>query len=224
MYGTLATDGAGKGSVSFKNLGSVMQLRLTVSNGATYTGIDITSNGTEFITKGKACMTDGSITATETSSSIHLDFESGITLNAGDVLTANILVAPVDMSGSNLTITLTDTEEKTYEVTTAGKNMVQGKAYLYAKTMPYTDGIPYVTFTADAEQTLQLGSYTDGLSQGGCEDPAQSDFATFEYSINDEGWRSMSSSTILTFGGEKGVLRIRGKNPNGTGRAFMEIT
>ena len=127
MYTTVNTDVSGNASIQFKNLGSVMQLRLTVSNAATYTGIDITSDGAEFITKGTASMTDGSITATETSASIHLDFENGITLNEGDVLTANILVAPVDLSGSPLTIVLTDESENTYEVTTVGKDMQQGK-------------------------------------------------------------------------------------------------
>ena len=223
MYGTLATDGDGKGSVSFKNLGSVMQLRLTVFKGATYTGIDITSNGTEFITKGTASMIDGSITATETSSSIHLVFQNGITLNVGDVLTANILVAPVDMSGSNLTITLIDTEEKTYEVTTAGKNMLQGKAYLYAETLPYkdVDEIPYVTFTADAEQTFKFAAYvaTPPDDSGILADfELDTLIAHLEYSINNQDWVAMSGPSSIIFGGMNGNLRIRGKNPNGTSR------
>ena len=215
MYGTVNINSNGSASIAYKNLGSVMQLRLTISNAATYTGIEITSDGAEFITKGTASMINGSITATEISSSIHLDFQNGITLNAGDELTANILIAPVDMSGSTLTITLTVADSNEFEVTTEGKNMLQGKAYLYEETVPYVQEIPYVTFTADVEQTLRFGTYNYYYDNDD-ETPAESDFATFEYSINGQSWRNISSFTTLTFGGEKGVLRIRGKNPNGT--------
>ena len=203
MYTTVNTDASGDASIQFKNLGSVMQLQLTVSNAATYTDIYISSDGAEFITKGTANMADGNITATETSATIHLGFESGITLNAGDVLTANILVAPVDMSGSTLTITLTDTEEKTYEVTTAGKNMLQGKAYLYEGTMIDDSTVPYVTFTAVSEQTLQM---TQAVS-------------TLEYSVNGGNWTELGTAQV-TFGGSYGNLRLRGKNIYGTAIDF----
>jgi hypothetical protein len=102
-----------------------------------------------------------------------------------------------------------------FEVTTEGKNMLQGKAYLYEETVPYVQEIPYVTFTADAEQTLRFGTYNFYYDNDE-ETPAESDFASFEYSINGQSWRNISSFTTLTFGGEKGVLRIRGKNLNGT--------
>ena len=194
MYGTVNINSNGGASIAYKNLGSVMQLRLTVSNAANYTGIDITSDGAEFIMKGKANMANGSITATETSASIHLDFESGISLNGGDVLTANILVAPVDMSGSTLTITLTDADNNEFVETTAGKNMLQGKAYLYETTF-----IPYVTFTADEEQTFQMSKSV----------------STLEYSVNGSDWTELGT-TLVTFGSSLGKLRLRGKNLSGT--------
>ena len=208
MYSTVNTDASGNASIQFKNLGSVMQLQLTVSNSATYTGIDITSNGTEFITKGTASMIDGSIIATNTSASIHLDFQNGITLNAGDVLTANILVAPVDMSGSTLTIALINVDNDEFEVTTEGKNMFQGKAYLYEETVPYTDvdEIPYVTFTADAEQTLQMSQAV----------------STLEYSVNGANWTELGTAQV-TFGNSYGNLRLRGKSSVGTNGAIISF-
>ena len=127
MYTTVNTDNNGNASIQFKNLGAVMQLRLTVSNAVTYTGIDITSHGAEFITKGTASMVDGSVTATETSHSIHLDFENGIALNAGDVLTANILTAPVDLFGKTIMIALTDTEDLSKRHVTPGTRVRAGE-------------------------------------------------------------------------------------------------
>lgn len=201
MFAPVTVNDTGSARVNFKNLGSVVQLRLTVSNAATYTGIDITSNGTKFITKGKANMANGNITATETSASIHLDFESGITLNEGDVLTANILAAPVDMSGSTLTITLTDADNNEFEETTAGKNMLQGKAYLYETTF-----IPYVTFTADAEQTFVMSKSV----------------STLEYSVNGGDWAELGTNQV-TFGGANGNLRLRGKASMGTNGAIISF-
>ena len=200
MYASVVIDNSAA-HVNFKNLGSVMQLQLTVSNAATFTGIDIASDGAKFITKGKASMIDGNVTATETSASIHLSLGSGLALNAGDVLTAYILAAPVDMSGSTLTITLTDVDSNEFEVTTAGKNMLQGKAYQYAETMPSidVDDIPYVTFTADAEQTFQMSTAV----------------STLEYSVNNGNWTELGT-TQVTFGGANGDLRLRGKASGGT--------
>ena len=207
MYSTVNTDASGNANIQFKNLGSVMQLQLTVSNAATYTGIDVTSDGTEFITKGTASMVDGSVTATETSHSIHLDFKNGILLNEGDVLTVNILTAPVDLSCSNLTLTLLDEGRNTYELSTVGKNMLQGKAYIYEGVMEDSN-IPYVTFHAEAEQYFSMSGSV----------------STLEYSINNSAWAELSCE--VQFGGEHGDLRLRGKSSLGTNgsRIYLDNT
>ena len=105
------------------------------------------------------------------------------------------------MSGSTLTITLTDVDSNEFEVTTAGKNMLQGKAYQYAETMPSidVDDTPYVTFTADAEQNFQMSSSV----------------STLEYSVNDGNWTELGTTQVI-FGGSNGDLRLRGKSSGGT--------
>ena len=202
MYTPVTVESSGSAKVNFKNLGSVMQLQLTASNAATFTSIDIVSDNIKFITKGKASMIDGSITATEVSDSIRLPFEHGIALEAGDVLTANLLTAPVDMSSSNLTITVKDVESNDYVVTTTGKDMLQGKAYLYEEVLPFVDvnDIPYVTFKADGAQTFRMDVGVNSL----------------EYSVNNGSWTLLGTDTIA-FGGENGDLRLRGKSSTGTG-------
>lgn len=57
----------------------------------------------------------------------------------------------------------------------------------------------YVTFTADAEQTFKLSK----------------EVQTLEYSVGGGKWTELRSSTV-TFGGDKGTLRLRGKNGWGT--------
>ena len=58
---------------------------------------------------------------------------------------------------------------------------------------------PYLTFTADDEQTLQMSKAV----------------YSFEYSVNDGEWEVLAT-TKVTFGGTNGNLRLRGKSAQGT--------
>ena len=67
---------------------------------------------------------------------------------------------------------------------------------------------PYITFTAEAEQKFMMtteGGYT---------------FSNLEYSVNNSEWASVAIGTEIPFGGDKGDLRLRGINPNGTATAW----
>lgn len=73
---------------------------------------------------------------------------------------------------------------------------------------------PYVTFTADEEQTFKMavvtnkyGSYT---------------FPNLEYSVNNGEWASVVAGAEITFGGAHGDLRLRGtNNTKGTSSPFV---
>ena len=88
-----------------------------------------------------------------------------------------------------------------------GKITDDGKAELY---------VPYVTFTAEAEQKFKMtttGNYD--LSD------------KFQYSVNFGKWEDVVADKEVTFGGDKGNLRLRGTNPYGTapaGYAYSTIT
>ena len=66
------------------------------------------------------------------------------------------------------------------------------------------DKTPYVTFSAPAEQTFKMvcyGGYT---------------ISNLEYSVNFGDWKKVKANEGVTFGGQKGGLRLRGKNVKGT--------
>lgn len=63
-----------------------------------------------------------------------------------------------------------------------------------------SEKIPYLTFAAEAKQTLTMTKAV----------------ATLEYSVNGDAWQELGTNTV-TFGGEKGDLRVRGKKLTGTG-------
>ena len=64
------------------------------------------------------------------------------------------------------------------------------------------DATPYVTFTANAEQTLQMSQEVSSL----------------QYSVNGGAWTTLGTNTI-TFGGTYGNLRLKGKSSVGTNTA-----
>ena len=72
MYAVVNTDAVGDARINFQNLGSVMAIRLEAPATDKYSSLEIRSNDAQFITKGNASMTDGTVTPTETSNSISL--------------------------------------------------------------------------------------------------------------------------------------------------------
>ena len=67
--------------------------------------------------------------------------------------------------------------------------------------------VPYITFTAEAEQTFKMDFDKFTLNEG--------DY--FEYSVNGGKWVQFTSTVSdVAFGGTKGNLRLRGKSSKGT--------
>lgn len=76
-----------------------------------------------------------------------------------------------------------------------GKGDIEGGKAFYA---------PYVTFTAAEAQTFKMttsGNYN---------------IDKLEYSLDGNNWTAVEKDKEVEFGGAKGSLRLRGKNPNGT--------
>ena len=67
---------------------------------------------------------------------------------------------------------------------------------------------PYVTFTAEGEQTFKM------TVQNGYE------ISGLEYSVNNGDWATAKADTEVPFGGENGNLRLRGTNKYGTASAW----
>ena len=193
-----------------------MQIKLTAPAEATYKTLTISSDNTPFITKGTASMANGIITAEETCDSIVLSFGEGLALNVGEILTTNMLVAPVDLSTSELLFKLTDNYGKTSRFKTRGKLMNQGKAYLYSPI----DDTPYITFNSDLPTVFYYIPYYLDLNGNQDEIEMNSNLELdIEFSLNGGEWGAsweVFPEGDIKFGGEFGNLRIRGKNPNGT--------
>ena len=107
---------------------------------------------------------------------------------------------------------LTAGKSYTYQLT-VGKNKISVSGITVAdwdNTGIITEGskaehiIPYVTFKAEEAQTFKMtttGTY---------------EIKGLEYSVNNGDWATVEAGTEVPFGGDKGDLRLRGTNTNGT--------
>ena len=205
MYSVVNTDEEGNAQITFHNLGAVMAIRMYMPASDVYSSLEIYSDNEDFISTGEANMTDGIIYPTTRTNNISLSFGTdGLTLNNMIPMTFYLLTAPVDMSESNLTFILHAKDGTNYNIDTrTGKNMKAGRAYLYDLL---NRNAPYVTFTASAEQTLQMSQEVPSL----------------EYSVNEDTWEVLGTKTV-TFGGNHGNLRLRGKASQGTNGATISF-
>ena len=107
------------------------------------------------------------------------------TFVAGKSYTYKLTVGKNKISVSGISVADWDT----------GKITDNGKAELFS---------PYVTFTADAEQTFKMTTYGDYTISG------------LQYSVNNGEWQNVVVDKEVTFGGTNSTLRLRGTNINGT--------
>ena len=75
---------------------------------------------------------------------------------------------------------------------------------------------PYLTFTASAAQTMTIQTYGSYVLN-----------ESMQYSVGGGEWTQLIAKTAITFGGDKGTLRLRGKSANGTAKSssiFAQIS
>ena len=110
---------------------------------------------------------------------------------AGKSYTYKLTVGKNKISVSGITVADWDT----------GKITDNGKAELFS---------PYVTFTANAEQTFKMTTYGDYTISG------------LQYSVNNGKWQNVVVDKEVTFGGTNSTLRLRGTNINGTAYHYIK--
>lgn len=70
---------------------------------------------------------------------------------------------------------------------------------------------PYITFKAEGEQTFKMTTEAKGYERY--------EISGLQYSLNNGDWKDVEETGIrVTFGGNNGTLRLRGKNHNGTAK------
>ena len=200
--------------LNFKNVGGYVKLQL-YGDDVTVKSITLTGNNGEKIA-GEATITalyDKAPTvsmADGATTSITLDCgEKGVKIGSTPKrATAFWMVIPPTTFDKGFTIKVKDVDGKVFTQTTDKQLAIERnvvKPMATTETKPQSVEIPYLTFTADEAQTLTMTKAV----------------ATLEYSLNGIDWEELGTKTI-EFGGEKGKLRLRGKNLYGTANSKDE--
>ena len=140
-----------------------------------------------------------SYNATET---ITLDCGEGVKIGSTEeTATSFWIVVPPTVFEKGITVKLKDTSDQVFTQSCSSSLEIKRNVILPMATfkMVYR---PYVTFSADAPQSLTMSKSVE----------------TLEYCVNDSGWEALGTNSVL-FGGELGNLKIRGKNSVGTNGA-----
>lgn len=204
------TNGAGGVSFDFDHVGALVLLQFTVPTGGTrLTGVTLSADGAAFTTAGTYDLTSTEgfpITATETAESMTIGLDYTTTAD-DETVTLYFLCAPIDLSGKTVDVSVTcgGTEGETIEFEADGKNLVAAGGYL----MEAKKKIPYLTFAASDEQTFTITAKDNFMNPFTFPE-------SLEYSVGDGDWTQLTSGTGITFGGDKGTLRLRGKSSIGT--------
>ena len=166
---------------------------------------------------GEALAGAGSITFDAKGNPV-LDLEKGavssITLTAedGGTITADktyYIAVPAQTLAAGWSISFTATDGKVYKRKAAKQIVFKKNTVVNLGTVKLEDFFPYVTFSAESEQTFTMNFYGD-FSLGSEE--------FFEYRVGNGDWICFTTTiSEIPFGGSKGDLQLRGISSKGTG-------
>ena len=204
-------DKPSSGSLNFQFTRQVALVRMELKApcAATWKTVTLESNAA-FTTKAtmNLSLATPTITATAQSNTVTLALENVKTTSDNLNIIAYTMLLPVDLTGKTLSVKLTDVDDNVY---TANAAITNNKTQFAANAVRWisaefeagaTPTIPYITFSANELQALSMSESVDNL----------------EYSVNGGKWKTLGTTTV-TFGGNYGELRLRGKNSYGTARS-----
>ncbi len=127
-------DAGGGVDLTMKHLGAFVRLQLTMPKADTYSSVVLESDGAKFVTVGTFDLTAATpaIIPTETSSTYTINLTNVSTTEKNQVITVYTIVAPANLSTSNIKVSVHGTDKTTYVQTVPGKNFIARSAYNFA--------------------------------------------------------------------------------------------
>jgi len=199
MTASAVATGPNEAIFNYSHLGAIVRIKIAVPEAGAYSSLTISSPSTPFITEGVVDLTATSASivakATDTKMTLMLGDEStGLEVsNSNLYITAYLCLAPVDLSGVDLTLTVTSaySDSVKYEAKVPGKNFVASTAYGYVVDYTYVDlglSVKWATCNVGANLSYEIGNY----------------YAWGETKDKTTGYKSDWSDYSLSDGGEEG--------------------
>ncbi len=124
-------DGSGGVNLSMKHLCAFLRLQLTMPKADAFSSVVLESDGEEFVTAGTFDLTAATpaINTTATSSTYTINLTNVSTTANNQVVTVYAIVAPANLSASNIKVLVQGEGKTTYVQTVEGKNFAARSAY-----------------------------------------------------------------------------------------------
>ncbi|MBR6589350.1 MAG: fimbrillin family protein [Bacteroidaceae bacterium] len=154
MAASATTAENGGVNFTFKHLGCLVQLKITVPNAGTLSSVTLSADEEFFVEKGYIDLTTATptIVSTQTASSLNIDLKDVTTTATNEVVTVYFMMAPVDMTGKTLTVKVGNAEG-----TMDAKNFEEGTAYQMTASL-----IPSGPIAVDLGLSVKWASYNVG--------------------------------------------------------------
>ena len=182
MYTAAATKESGFLNFTYKHLGTVVLPWVELPAGH-YTGLTLSLDEALFVTEGEYDLTAASpaIVGKKYSDSMSIDLD--VTFTSPDILKVYVPLAPMDMSGKTLTITITDEDERVFQYTyNPSKPYVASKIYrLKAATSLVPSDV--IDYSKEPFTLTSAGSISVSIIKSGSPDDI-----ILEYKKSGEDW------------------------------------
>ncbi len=190
--GATETNEDGSVDLTLNHLGCFVRMQLTIPEANTLKTVRIASNNVPFVVKGTVNLSSAtpSISSVATSTYTEIKLEN-VAVEADETVTIYMMMAPVNLSGSILTFTVSGNGGVSYSQTLpAGKNMEAGNAYNYALALDKDDyqyvavdlglpsGLKWASFNVGATAPEEYGDY---YAWGEVATKSDYSLATYEY-------------------------------------------
>lgn len=153
-------------SLNFTHLGCIMRIAAYIPEGKTYTSLSLTTkdNTSWFATEATVNATNNTMTTTATASTATLSL-SDVAVATDDYLTAYIMMAPADLTGKTLALTLTASDGSVLQAYITGCNMQQGRVYSITLGTDNYFRLQPASYQGDAISPNYQQSLTEGFDE-----------------------------------------------------------
>lgn len=153
----------GNVNLAMRRLGCFVRIQIPIKVSGTFTELRISTSENLLTSTGTIDLEEAvPVITTKTAVSVLTISLKDIVVAKDETLVVYAMLAPVDLSDKTITLTLKNSANNYYYYTTAGKNMLIGKAYNYSITdVPDANGHDYVDLglpTGTLWATMNIGA------------------------------------------------------------------
>ena len=152
-------------NLNFEHLGCLLKIEVKAPAAGSYKELSLNLNESLFTTKAKIDLQTSPIVLSSlaTANSLSLNLKN-VSVTEGETIVCYMMIAPVDLSETTLTLTLKDESGKAFNSEVEGKEYVAGKIYLLGADVANEDiSTKVVTLTEPGTLMEKIGGISGAL-------------------------------------------------------------